>query len=405
MSSLPPQGVPIVVTTTSTNGEVGKFLGTYESHNGQFVLKPLPDKYHIFQLPMYKNQYTGWMYAYSPDEGKDDVDPNQKLVEVRGLTRMEFPHKNYPFTWSLLEDEPLMNVHQGVPVNVRKEIETILQSDDRIRKLGQLATKYPEHKDSIIRIMRSEKELQKILNDDLTVYGKVMDLRSLHAMTPDFKSHIANALSQLEPIAEVTQSSEDSHTKIKRLSSMAANPEIRALIKGEIDVLRHQPPPPIQDEITEIVRRGRHADPHIRRLMLYHLSKMDSTHALFAPAIMHDLNSFHIIEDLGTVADEVSSIFESTDLFTVLHRLKTISEQHPEYRDKLEYLIHASITDEIDFIDRKSSLDTSGKIKALGGLMNTLVQFPDPEIKNLIYQRIKRLKGSRKRRKRRTQKK
>jgi hypothetical protein len=58
-----------------------------------------------------------------------------------------------------------------------------------------------------------------------------------------------------------------------------------------------------------------------------------------------------------------------------------------------------------DYIDRKSTLDASGKMKALGGLMNILVQFPDmEEMKNLISQRIKRFKSVRTGGKRRTRK-
>jgi hypothetical protein len=322
---------------------------------------------------------------------------------------MEFPHRDEQFTWTLLEDDPFMKVHDGLPTSVRMEFEHILQSDgDRLKQLGQLATKYPEHKRSIVRVIRSEKELQKILSDELTAYGKLDDLKKLHAATPDFKSHITRAMAKFEPVSEITQGPDDSHTKIKKLASMG-HPD-KEMIRTEIGVLRRRPPRHIQDEINHIVMRSRHVDHHIRRLMLHHLSKSDATHDLFAPAIMGELDSSKIVEHLGIVADQVAAVFESEDLATVLHGLTSLAHQHPEYKDKIDSLIRASITDELDFINRKSTMDASSKMKALGGIMNTLrnhfPEYMDEDTKALIFRRIKeqskrvsRSGGNRKRRK------
>lgn len=392
--SLPPIGTPIVVTTTSKKGEVGKFFGTYEPRNGEFVLRPLPGKYNISQLPMYKNQEHGWEYAYPPEKGKQAVDPQQELVDVEGLDRMEFPggmNRNDPFSWTLLEDDPSMRVHDNLPVDVRTEIAKILQSDgDRRVQLGKLATKYPKYKDNIIKVARSEKKLLDILGSKLSAYGKVNELKQLHLIVPHFKEHIERAISVLEPIVAITQSDLDSHSKIKKLSSMA-NPTTMPIIKEEVNKLKRDPPPAIQKEIYDIVLRGRHADANIRRLMLFHLANVDGDHRLFSPGIMKELTSSKIVESLGEQAKEIATIFDSTDLETVIHRLRSVADKYPQHKASIHALIHASILDEIDYLDRKSPDDASTKMKKLGTLANILQKFPEytDDHRSLIHKHVK----------------
>ena len=216
MSSLPPTGTPIVVTTTR-DGQVGKFFGTYD-RDDEFILGPLPGKYHIFQLPMYKNQGQGWQYSYPPKK-KEGVDPHQELVELYGVTHMRFPgDRDDPFTWTLMEEDPYMRVHDNLPEDIRMEISRILQTDgDRRIQLGKLATAHPQYKDNILKVARSESKLREILGNSLSAYGKVKDLKHLRVTVPQFKEHIDKSISMLEPIASVTTSSDmDSHSKIKR---------------------------------------------------------------------------------------------------------------------------------------------------------------------------------------------
>ena len=388
MSSLPPTGTPIVVTATR-DGQVGKFFGTYDGDD-EFILGPFPGKYHIFQLPMYKNQGQGWQYSYPPKK-KEGVDPNQELVELYGVTHMRFPgDRDDPFTWTLMEEDPYMRVHDNLPEDIRMEISRILQTDgDRRIQLGKLATAHPQYKDNILKVARSESKLREILGNSLSAYGKVKDLKHLRVTVPQFKEHIDKSISMLEPIASVTTSRDmDSHSKIKRLSAIA-DPTNQETIKGEIKMLKNQPTPAIQAEMNSIVMGGRHADPDIRRLMIFHLANADPVHRLFSPGIMRELDSSKIVEDLGKQAGEIAAIFESSDIATVLDQLKSVADKYPQHKAKIDSLMHASILDEIDYEDRKSKDDASTKVEKLNNLELALYRFPEfADHKALLHRRV-----------------
>ena len=98
MSSLPPIGTPIVVTSTSKKG-VDKFFGVYSNENDQFVLRPVPGKTFVSML---------W--------GKKLIDYTHRMVFPRGVDH------NDPFTWTLLENDPLMQVDPSNEEEIREDI-------------------------------------------------------------------------------------------------------------------------------------------------------------------------------------------------------------------------------------------------------------------------------------------
>lgn len=118
MSSLPAIGDKISVTSTSKNGEISTFYGTYtvreemqeeRSHDPPFVLRPLPNKIYIEQYPNYPGQGgPGWDYdefmGYNEAE-KSELGPlGSKPVDLWGTTSMVFPRNgNDVFTWELLK--------------------------------------------------------------------------------------------------------------------------------------------------------------------------------------------------------------------------------------------------------------------------------------------------------------
>lgn len=99
MSSLPPVGTPIVVTSTSKS-RVDKFFGVYSNEDDQFVLRPFPGSVVVSML---------W--------GQKLVDYDDSVV---------FPIRNDPFTWTLLEDDPLMRVD---PSNEEEILEDIINAN------------------------------------------------------------------------------------------------------------------------------------------------------------------------------------------------------------------------------------------------------------------------------------
>lgn len=113
----PPPGESIELTCISSNGEEGKFYGTYVPGEGtHFALDPLPGKKFVQQLPMYRFQGLGWDYEKPPinDDGevdekeKKDIDDVQVLVDLWGVPRMKFPAGKDPgsliCTWTLTKD-------------------------------------------------------------------------------------------------------------------------------------------------------------------------------------------------------------------------------------------------------------------------------------------------------------
>jgi hypothetical protein len=91
--SLPTIGSPIMVTITTANkqeNEVGIFIGTYSPEQDKFVLRPLPGKLYIQQLPMFPNQEPGWDFYFVETE-KEAPNPHQLQIDIFGIDRMVFP--------------------------------------------------------------------------------------------------------------------------------------------------------------------------------------------------------------------------------------------------------------------------------------------------------------------------
>jgi len=141
--STPPIGAPIMVTSRTKNGEVGKFIGTYSPEQDQFVLRPLPGKRYVEQFPMFPNQSLGWEFALDFEEEKEAVDPNQIRVDIFGVDRMVFPngymdlHLDFDpgsvpdtFTWTLFKDTEVRTGDKRP-----SEIKTRVKADPTFLKL------------------------------------------------------------------------------------------------------------------------------------------------------------------------------------------------------------------------------------------------------------------------------
>ena len=251
-------------------------------------------------------------------------------------------NRNDPFTWTLIEADPYMQVHDHLPEDIRMEISRILQTDgDRLVQLGQLANQHPPYKGNILRVIRSEKKLREILGDESSVYVKVADLKRLYLIMPHFKEHIEQAIAMLEPIADVRQSKTmDSRSKFKTLvSMMSVQPDHKDVFKGELEGLRHEPTRTVQDDINAIVMHGRRSNIDTRRLALYHLSELDDEHRMFKPAILSELRSSNIVETLGDQAEEIAAIFGSHNVDTVLSQLIEAAAKYPHHKDTIDELV------------------------------------------------------------------
>jgi hypothetical protein len=234
---------------------------------------------------------------------------------------MRFPISgDYPFTWTKLEEDPLMKVHEHLPEELRTVIEHILQSEgDKVADLKVLAESNPAYKDNIYRVIQSEQKIRDIIRDS---DGIIEDLETLSILTPTFKTHIDQAIAEQTSIN--AKSKEIYNAKIAEENRLKA---IEYAKKDNLEAEEYAKQAPEREKERRRLRAERNARIVIeRKKRLDEInSRVESTGPLRAP-IPFDVYVFSLLRADPTLNFINSASPVSDDDNIVLNALNPYAE-------------------------------------------------------------------------------